>query len=137
MDIPGFMKPKFPMKHSIFLRTGTPIVVELFFHKIIYVRKYRDYVPKHNPNYIIYPLRLFMRRVSWSLVMIWQPKVGQQATINYKDKSMPFQGRECEVAAVGNGKGPKNVLVIIVFQHLLVWTYSVIPRGNLNAEKHT
>ena len=67
--------------------------------------------------------------------MIWQPKVGQQCVINYKDKSMPYQGLECEVAAVGNGKGPKNVLVIIFYpDYEFVWFHEIIPRGNLNAK---
>ena len=66
--------------------------------------------------------------------MIWQPKIGQQVEINYKDKSMPHQGRECEVVAVSNGRGPKNALVKIME---FGWIYEIIPRGNLNVRKST
>ena len=61
--------------------------------------------------------------------MIWQPKIGQWVKINYKDKFMPYQGRVCEVVAVGNGRGPKNVLVKIMG---IGWIHEIIPRGNLN-----
>ena len=61
--------------------------------------------------------------------MIWQPKKNQRAKINYKDKSMPCQGLEGRVVAVGSGKGPKNVLVFFRYD---VKFYEVIPRGNLN-----
>ena len=88
---------------------------------------------KHNPNHIIYPLRLYLRGLPYEALMIFQPKVGQQCVINYKDKSMPLQGRECEVCAFANGKGPKNVLVIVTHPHYLVWDYEIISRGNLNA----
>lgn len=72
--------------------------------------------------------------------MIWHPKEGQVVTVNYKDKSMPLQGMAGIVCAVGNGKGPKNVCVV----HW-VWDeearisqphFHIIPRGNLNANKH-
>ena len=66
--------------------------------------------------------------------MIWQPKTGQLVKINYKDKSMPLQGKDCQVEAVGRGPGPKNVLVIIFnraphFEY--GWRFEVVPRGNL------
>jgi len=66
--------------------------------------------------------------------MIWQPKTGQLVKINYKDKSMPLQGKDCQVEAVGSGPGPKNVLVIIFnraprFEY--GWRLEVVPRGNL------
>lgn len=69
--------------------------------------------------------------------MIWQPKIGQNVTINYKDKSMPLQGKEGKVVAVGNGRGPKNVLVRLcdADRELSEWEYlfyEIIPRGNLN-----
>jgi hypothetical protein len=63
--------------------------------------------------------------------MIWQPKVGQEAVINYKDKSMPLQGIRGEIVAVGNGRGPKNALV--KWTIFIVPVYDVVPRGNLNA----
>jgi len=56
--------------------------------------------------------------------MIWQPKIGQTVKINYKDKSMPYQGYEGEVIAVG--RGIKNVLVKFFVG------CAVIPRGNIN-----
>ena len=63
--------------------------------------------------------------------MIFHPKIGQEAVINYKDKSMPNQGKECEIVAVGKGPGPRNVMVIIVWE--IFWWLEVVPRGNLNA----
>ena len=60
--------------------------------------------------------------------MIWQPKKGQWVKVNYKDKSMPLQGQKCIVRAVGNGSGPKNVLVETKIQR-----FNIVPRGNLNA----
>jgi hypothetical protein len=89
---------------------------------------------KHNPNHIIFALRLYLRIVSWGVVMIWQPKVGQEVWLNYKDKTMPCQGLEGEVAAISNGPGPRNVLIIIVDIDNLLWFHEVIPRGNLNAK---
>ena len=68
--------------------------------------------------------------------MIWQPKTGQLVKINYKDKSMPLQGKHCQVKAVGSGPGPKNVLVIIFNRECLPdydWYFKVVPRGNLIA----
>ena len=59
--------------------------------------------------------------------MIWQPKKGQFVGINYKDKSMPFQGYVGVICAVGSGKGPKNVLVFLTLQ-----VFIIVPRGNLN-----
>jgi hypothetical protein len=58
--------------------------------------------------------------------MIWQPKIGQRVKVNYKDKSMPLQGVNGVVVAVG-GKKPKNALIGI----LPIW-FEVVPRGNLN-----
>jgi hypothetical protein len=63
--------------------------------------------------------------------MIFQPRVGQEYVINYKDKTMPYQGHECEVAAVAKGKGPRNVLVIVVSLTEFLWNHVVVPRGNL------
>lgn len=60
--------------------------------------------------------------------MIWQPRKGQSVRLNYKDKSLPWQGSYGIVRVVGNGKGPKNVLVETKIQHFVV-----IARGNLNA----
>jgi hypothetical protein len=60
--------------------------------------------------------------------MIWQPKIGQRIKINYKDKSMPLQGVNGMVVAVG--KKPKNALIRI----LPIW-FEVVPRGNLNQRK--
>jgi hypothetical protein len=65
--------------------------------------------------------------------MIWQPKVGQQVRINYKDKTMEFQDGVGKVEAVATGKGPKNVLVGFLSVTLNPF-YEVIPRGNLNAK---
>ena len=66
--------------------------------------------------------------------MIFQPKIGQEAVINYKDKSMPFQGVECEILGISKGPGPRNVLVIITYAHdFYGWQYEVIPKGNLVA----
>jgi hypothetical protein len=63
--------------------------------------------------------------------MIWQPKVGQVVTVNYKDKTMYYQNYLGYVCAVGNGRGPKNVLVEIPF--IENEEMVVVPRGNLNA----
>ena len=52
--------------------------------------------------------------------MIWQPKIGQWVKINYKDKSMPCQGLEGEVVAVG--RHIKNALV--QFKLLRSWPHS-------------
>ena len=57
--------------------------------------------------------------------MIFHPKPGQKVKINYKDKSMPFQGITGKILAVANNKGPRNVLVMST--RFLV----IIPRGNL------
>jgi len=76
--------------------------------------------------------------------MIRQPKIGQEAIINYGDKTrsncfiakkdMPFQGTECEILAVGKGPGPRNVMVIITHSHHYYgWQYEIIPKGNLVA----
>jgi len=59
--------------------------------------------------------------------MIFQPKIGQEAVINYKDKSMPWQGVDCLIKAFGIGPGPRNVLIKTAED------YIVIPRGNLVA----
>jgi len=56
--------------------------------------------------------------------MIWQPKIGQRVKINYKDKTMPYQGLDGEVVAVAIGK-IKNALV------KFPQGVCVIPRGNL------
>ena len=65
--------------------------------------------------------------------MIWQPKIGQEAVINYKDKFMPLQGMECEIYGVSKGPGPRNVLVIIVCAPDIGFYFEVIPKGNLVA----
>jgi len=65
--------------------------------------------------------------------MIFHPKIGQSVAINYKDKSMPYQRWLGVVTAVGNGKGPKNVLIEINILRSGGRYYVVIPRGNLIA----
>ena len=61
--------------------------------------------------------------------MIFHPKIGQLITINYKDKSMPYQGCAGRILAKGVNRGPKNVLVLVYG----FFIYAIIPRGNLNA----
>jgi len=63
--------------------------------------------------------------------MIWQPQVDQIVRINYKDKSMPYQGRYCTVVAAGRGPGPRNVLVRSSAPQRRGYDYFVVPRGNL------
>jgi len=63
--------------------------------------------------------------------MIFQPKIGQWVEVNYKDKTMPHQMAAGQIKAVGNGKGPRNVLVEL--RWLMNRTYVIIPRGNLVA----
>ena len=65
--------------------------------------------------------------------MIWNPKPGMVVRINYKDKSLPYQGCEGEVVAVG--RSIKNALVKLRYPVLIYDRYdfyAVIPRGNLN-----
>ena len=52
--------------------------------------------------------------------MIWQPKIGQEAVINYKDKFMPLQGIECVIYGVSKGPGPMNVMVLTEEKELMV-----------------
>ena len=64
--------------------------------------------------------------------MIFQPKIGQEAVINYKDKSMPLQGIECEIWGVSKGPGPRNVMVLTTYAtYPYYFQWFVIPRGNL------
>ena len=63
--------------------------------------------------------------------MIWHPLYDQVVRVNYKDKSMPLQGRYGTVVAVGRGPGPKNVLVRSSMRDQRGYYYFVIPRGNL------
>ena len=66
--------------------------------------------------------------------MIWQPKIGQEAIINYKNKSMPLQGIECVIYGVSKGAGPRNVMVLtteFAYPHYCQWF--IVPKGNLNA----
>ena len=68
--------------------------------------------------------------------MIWQPRPGQRVRLNYKDKSMPHQGKEGKVVTVASGKGPRNVLIRLcdADRELSEWEYlfyEIIPRGNL------
>jgi len=73
---------------------------------------------------------LSIRRVK----LIFQPKIGQEAVINYKDKFMPLQGIECVIYGVSKGPGPRNVMVLtteFTYPHYCQWF--IVPRGNLNA----
>ena len=65
--------------------------------------------------------------------MIFHPKPGMRVTVNYKDKSMPWQGSRGVVWAVGIGPGPINAVVWIVSGGII--QNVVIPRGNLVLEK--
>lgn len=56
--------------------------------------------------------------------MLANPKPGQKVQINYKDKTMPLQGKKGEVQIVGKGK-PRNHGIKID------GTLYVIPCGNL------
>jgi hypothetical protein len=64
--------------------------------------------------------------------MIWQPKAGMVVLINYKDKSMYWQGYHAIVCAAGIGPGPKNVLIKIPVCE--TWHFEIVPRGNLNKD---
>jgi hypothetical protein len=80
--------------------------------------------------------------------MIWNPKPGMAVRINYKDKSLPYQGYEGEVMAVG--RSIKNALVKFHCQTIStnryvqmffgrpvikdLFFYAVIPRGNLRRQ---
>ena len=61
--------------------------------------------------------------------MIWQPKPGQRVRINYKDKSMPYQG--CSGIVVAVGRGIKNAQVRFPTSLNERLRVCVIPRGNL------
>ena len=68
------------------------------------------------------------------VTMIWHPKKHQLVQFHYRKslrKIMPWHGERGTVYAVGNGKGPKNVLVGrgIIRQPRFI----VVPRGNLIA----
>ena len=63
--------------------------------------------------------------------MIWHPTTGTIVRLNYKDKSMPFQGRYATVVAVGHGPGPKNVLVRSSARDRRGYDFVVVTRGNL------
>lgn len=61
--------------------------------------------------------------------MIKWPKFGMKAVVHYRktaQSQMPYQGKKAFIYIVSNGKGPKNILVLV--DNIKV----VIPRGNLN-----
>lgn len=65
--------------------------------------------------------------------MIWKPKAGQQVTLNYKNKSMPYQGKSGEVVICTKGRGgPINALVRLDDGSLVI-----VPRGQLVINKST
>ena len=64
--------------------------------------------------------------------MIWHPIVGAIVRINYKDKSMPFQGRFGTVVAAAHGPKMINVLVRSSARSRRGYDYFIVPRGNLN-----
>jgi hypothetical protein len=60
--------------------------------------------------------------------MIKWPKFGMRAVVHYRktaQSQMPYQGKKAFIHIVANGKGPKNILVIIDSVNV------IIPRGNL------
>jgi ribosome recycling factor len=57
--------------------------------------------------------------------MILHPKRYQKIRVNYKDKTMPLQDREGLVISYSTGPGPRNILITVYDQ------YVVVPRGNL------
>jgi ribosomal protein L21E len=62
--------------------------------------------------------------------VIWKPSVGQQVRLHYRPslaRIMPFHGQTGTVQAESRGPGPRNVLVRL--ESDLV----VVPRGNLCA----
>jgi len=59
--------------------------------------------------------------------MIREPKIGMNVKLNYRDKSMPYQGEMGIIKVIG--KGIKNCLVLIGNKKI------VVPRGNLNEIK--
>ena len=66
--------------------------------------------------------------------MIFQPKIGQDVKINYKDKAMPCQGLIGNVAEVSKGPGPRNVKVRVrLWPNKDEYFYEIIPRGNIVA----
>jgi len=59
--------------------------------------------------------------------MKW-PKFGMRAVVHYRktvQSQMLYQGKKAFIHIVSNGKGPKNILVIIDDINV------IIPRGNL------
>ena len=63
--------------------------------------------------------------------MIWQPKKYQVARIHYRKSArhLPYHGRHCMVLCAAKGPGPRNVLVRLTGESIVV-----VPRGNLVAE---
>ena len=66
--------------------------------------------------------------------MIRQPKVGQHVQLWYRDKTRAQHGLYGTVTCVGNGRGPRNVAVLLDrriggIRPLTV----VVARGNLRA----
>jgi len=60
--------------------------------------------------------------------MIKWPKFGMRAVVHYRktaQSQMPYQNKKAFIHIVSNGKGPKNILVIIDNVNV------IIPRGNL------
>lgn len=56
------------------------------------------------------------------------PKFGMRPIVHYRktaQSQMPYQGKKAFIHIVSNGKGPKNILVII--DNINV----ILPRGNL------
>ncbi len=59
--------------------------------------------------------------------MIKEPKIGMKVKLNYRNKSMPYQGQMGIIKVIG--RGIKNCLVLIENKKV------VVPRGNLNEVK--
>lgn len=60
--------------------------------------------------------------------MIRNPRPGMEVKLHYRrsaQKDMPYQGGIGIIVAIANGRGPKNVLVLVDRKMLIV------PRGNL------
>ena len=61
--------------------------------------------------------------------MIREPKIGMKVKLNYRDKSMPYQGEIGIIKVIG--KMIKNCLILVEKTNVKV----VVPRGNLNEIK--
>jgi len=61
--------------------------------------------------------------------MIRFPRLGMEVRLHYRRSaadSMPYEGNEGVVVAMANGRGPRNVLVLLRCNRLVV-----VPKGNL------